>query len=538
MAGDVSRSTPANQEGTFEKAQRGTHFGLNPFSPVRLPERKAPPLERLDDEPPLRSCQTDCLKACAKGARIIEMACGTGKTRVMKELAKGISGRVPCLTCCVQQFGWILLGPTKEKCSHAKVLVIVPLLALLDQIAPDFPGFCKVGTGHNQKIDFGAEGFVAVARSVHLLKSLKFAAIFVDEAHHPLPPGMPKCKELYRFSATPTDDPDFRYKMGQGIEDGVLCDYDITVPAVTEHHAYVCLADLLVKQAGRFRRVLAYCNTVAEAKKFQMVLKELGLAARQINGATSRKRRTAAIEEFSGILTKPVHVMVTVEVLGEGINIPNADTCMFVEPRNSYRSVIQAIERVLRHHPGKTLAHIVLPAVAVPAKVGTEAFSSDLASSEMGGIAGIVQGHAAIHMEHEGPEQFVANLELPVVDMPRPNTEESARESNENPGGHPTTSSRGIDAVGASTREDRTGPARFCRETKRGASNAEKEKPAKNSPTTGQLGLEWAKPSACRLTRTLTRTLTCHQCPCLFQPQVGPLKIARLCPDAFLGTNI
>ena len=77
-------------------------------------------------------------------------------------------------------------------------------------------------------------------------------------------------------------------------------------------------------------------------------------------------------EEFCEDLTKPVHVMVTVEVLGEGINIRNADTCMFVEPRNSYRSVIQAIGRVLRHHPSKTLAHVVFPAMAVPANVNAK----------------------------------------------------------------------------------------------------------------------------------------------------------------------
>ena len=213
------------------------------------------------------------------------MACGTGKTRVIKELVTNISGRVPCIFMWgAEEFGYVRVDSALEKrprcgVEDAKVLIIVPLRALLDQFAPNFPGFCKVGTGHNQKIDFGAKGFVAVTKSVHLLRRLKLQAIFVDEAHHPLPPGMPKCKELYRFSATPTDDPDFRYTMGQGIEDGVLCDYDITVPAVTEHHAYVCLADLLVKQAGRFRRVLSYCNTVAEAKKFQMVVEELGLAA-------------------------------------------------------------------------------------------------------------------------------------------------------------------------------------------------------------------------------------------------------------------
>ena len=111
--------------------------------------------------------------------------------------------------------------------------------------------------------------------------------------------------------------------------------------------------------------MLAYCNSIAEAKRFRMVLRELGLAAWHVNGRTPSRSRDSVIAEFAGPLQKPVHVLVTVEVLGEGINIPNADTCMFVEPRNSYRSIIQAIGRVLRHHPAKTLAHIILPAVAV-----------------------------------------------------------------------------------------------------------------------------------------------------------------------------
>ena len=244
----------------------------------------------------------------------------------------------------------------------------MPLRALLDQFAVDFPSFCKVGTHHNEKIDFDAKGFLAVSKSAHFLQKLRFDAVFVDEAHHPLPPKLPKRKELFQFSATLEQEEgiDFQYTMGKAIEDGVLCDYDITVPAVTAHHAYVCLADLFLKQAGRFRRVLAYCNTVAEAKRFEMVLKESGLGAWHINAKTGWKERKRVMDEFTGSLKKPVHVLVTVEVLGEGANIPNADTCMFVEPRNSYRSIIQAIGRILRHHPAKPLGHIILPAVAVP----------------------------------------------------------------------------------------------------------------------------------------------------------------------------
>ncbi|CAE7353484.1 irc3 [Symbiodinium sp. CCMP2456] len=178
---------------------------------------------------------------------------------------------------------------------------------------------------------------------------------------------MPRCKDLFKFSATQKEDVDFRYSLGEAIEQGVLSDYDLTVPVTTQGHPYICLANLLLTQAGRFRRVLAYCNSVKEAERFQQVLDTVGLAAWHINAMTNGNQRERVMEEFSGELQKPVHVLVTVQVLGEGVNIPNADTCMFVEPRDSYVSIIQAIGRVLRPHPSKPMAHIVLPAIAMPA---------------------------------------------------------------------------------------------------------------------------------------------------------------------------
>ncbi|CAJ1416632.1 unnamed protein product [Effrenium voratum] len=323
------------------KTKRQTLPSTTPRRSTRL-SREASEVGQADcSDPRLRPCQRDCLKACAKGARVIEMACGTGKTRVIKEVVQNISGRV---------------------------LITLSLRALLEQFAIDFPSFGKVGTGYNKDIDWTAQGFLAVTDSVHLLEQLEFDAIFVDEAHHPLPAGFPKSQEVYRFSATHCDEPDFRYSMGQAMEDRILCDYDLTVPVVTPHHGhtYLSLASLLSKQAGRFRRVLAYCNSVREAKNFLIVLEKLGMAAWHMNGDTPPKKRKEILEQFAGALRKPVHVLVTVEVLGEGINIPNADTCMFVEPRSSYRSIVQAIGRVLRPHPAKPLAHIVLPAVALP----------------------------------------------------------------------------------------------------------------------------------------------------------------------------
>ena len=243
----------------------------------------------------------------------------------------------------------------------------MPSRVLLEQLAEEFPSFCKVGTGYNANINMTANGFIAVTHSVHLLQKLCFQLILVDEAHHPTPACFPSGQEVFLFSATHTRTTDFQYTMGDAIEDQVLCDYDLTVPVTAHGHAYVCLAQLLLSQAGRFRRVLAYCNSVHEAKRFQEVLQSIGLAAWHINGKTGLRKRRQVMHEFEGCLQKPVHVLVTVQVLGEGVNIPNADTCLFVEPRDSYRSIIQALGRVLRIHAAKPIAHVVLPAVTIAA---------------------------------------------------------------------------------------------------------------------------------------------------------------------------
>ena len=235
---------------------------------------------------------------------------------------------------------------------------------LLEQFAGDFPQFCKVGTGYNKRIDLDANGFIAIVDSVLLLQHLNFEGIFVDEAHHPAPLHMPFGRDVFKFSATHRDQADFKYTMGQAIEDGVLCDYDLTVPVINQDHPYVSLARLLLSQAGRFRRVLAYCNSVREARRFQQVLNSVGLAAWHMNSQTALSKRREVLRQFVGNLHKPAHILVTVQVLGEGVNLPNADTCMFVEPRNSYVSIVQALGRVLRKSAAKPLAHIVLPAVA------------------------------------------------------------------------------------------------------------------------------------------------------------------------------
>ncbi|CAE8651642.1 unnamed protein product [Polarella glacialis] len=309
-------------------------------------EKGLPRLPPEQPHPQLRQCQVDCLEACAQGARVIEMACGTGKTRVMRELADR----------CLRE-------------ARGRVLVLVPSRVLLMQLSEIFPEFCPAtemwaqGTGHNDRIDWASPGYVAVYDSAHLLSNITSADLHVDEAHHPLPEGCPEAGKVFRFSATHAGQVDFRYSLDRGIEDGVLCDYDITIPIVGLLTHLSDLAMMLRNGAGRYRRVLAYCNTVAEAKRFQRRAESCGLPAWHINGDSPEHERQHVLSEFSGPLKGAVHVLVTVQVLGEGVNVRNADTCIFVEPRSSYVAILQAMGRVLRTHPAKPLSHLILPAV-------------------------------------------------------------------------------------------------------------------------------------------------------------------------------
>ena len=84
-----------NQAGEAVAPETNYVFLVLRSTSARLSAALSSPTDSNGNVQPLRQCQCNCLEACAKGARVIEMACGTGKTRVMQELVSNVSGRVP-----------------------------------------------------------------------------------------------------------------------------------------------------------------------------------------------------------------------------------------------------------------------------------------------------------------------------------------------------------------------------------------------------------------------------------------------------------
>ena len=90
-----------------------------------------------------------------------------------------------------------------------------------------------------------------------------------------------------------------------------------------------------------------------EAITFAHMLLDVGIAADHYNAQTLALQRQEILSNFQ---RREAHgglrVLVTVDVLSEGVDLPAADTCLFVAPRRGIR-LRQCVGRVLRTHPEK-----------------------------------------------------------------------------------------------------------------------------------------------------------------------------------------
>ena len=75
------------------------------------------------------------------------------------------------------------------------------------------------------------------------------------------------------------------------------------------------------------RKVLAFCNTVQEARAFATLLNAADVPAGHYNGQTAAARRKDVLRGFED---GGLRVLVTVDVLSEGVDLPAADTCLFL----------------------------------------------------------------------------------------------------------------------------------------------------------------------------------------------------------------
>ena len=213
----------------------------------------------------------------------------------------------------------------------------------------------------------------------------------------------------------------YRIGFGEAVESGLLTDYKVLVLNVAEDQVAQqfqsfladenqelklddvaklvgCWNGLAKRQAGALsvsfahdpqpmRRAVAFNRSIKDSRKianqFEKLVSDhlvdlnnddttddLRVDASHIDGGFNAAEREKELEWLSGENDtqdgQPVcRILSNARCLTEGVDIPNLDAVLFLNPRNSVVDVIQAVGRVMRKAEGKKYGYIILP-VAVP----------------------------------------------------------------------------------------------------------------------------------------------------------------------------
>ncbi|WP_343245885.1 Helicase associated domain protein [Streptomyces sp. SID5785] len=197
------------------------------------------------------------------------------------------------------------------------------------------------------------------------------------------------------------------YSHADAIDDGVLADYQLLIPTITNTDLRTALTDtnlqtgfgptarrtsalhLAVLKAMRehdLHHVIVYFQQIADAadfaRQFPHTLRTLpetqrpswaaNLSVQSINGTHPPETRHTILDRFEkatrGILTNA-------QVLGEGVDLPAVDAVVFADRTASVRRIVQALGRALRKPP--TLDH-KMASLVIPAYTPPDADPSDL----------------------------------------------------------------------------------------------------------------------------------------------------------------
>lgn len=204
----------------------------------------------------------------------------------------------------------------------------------------------------------------------------------------------------------------YRLGFGEAVQRGLLTDYKVLVLAVDEAAINKQFQSLLVDEDGELsidevarivgcwkglssrgatpedggdvrvapmQRAVAFAANIKESKKtadmFDRVSRTLAQTnpasltcqAEHVDGGMNvaiRNSKLRWLETDPGV--DQCRILTNARCLSEGVDVPDLDAVMFLNPRNSQVDVVQSVGRVMRRAEGKDYGYIILP-VGIPA---------------------------------------------------------------------------------------------------------------------------------------------------------------------------
>ena len=315
----------------------------------------------------IRDYQTESIKIINNsGNCILKLPTGTGKSIIAIEYFK--------------------LNKNK------KYLFLVPFKPLLFQFKEEILNYSNftedqiqiIGDGYNI---FDAEKNITIStyNSINIFKEYHsfFYKIFVDEAHHFYTPVLYKnddeesdqteeketfyetIRKLRKYNnsvyLSATIDPIegfvyFKKDIRDMIQQNYLCDYTIKIPLFSKGNTLIHKCEYL---QNNHANTIIYCANITDAKQFYNTMESLRKnSTGYIDCDTKTKKRNEYIKNFkNGNLL----FLVNVNTLTEGLNAQIAKSVYLHHMPSSKTKIIQITGRILRKHPDKTFATVILP---------------------------------------------------------------------------------------------------------------------------------------------------------------------------------
>lgn len=216
----------------------------------------------------------------------------------------------------------------------------------------------------------------------------------------------------------------YRIGFGEAVEKGLLTDYKVLVLGVSESQVATSFQNLLANESNELaiddvaklvgcwnglakrrsgeleasfgddiapmKRAVAFNRSIKDSQKIEREFEDLvrinlrrpenddptddlGVQVRHIDGGFNAQSRAQLLNWLKQEPNEegPIcRILTNARCLTEGVDVPNLDAVLFMNPRNSMVDVIQAVGRVMRRAEGKKYGYIILP-IAIPDGVST-----------------------------------------------------------------------------------------------------------------------------------------------------------------------
>lgn len=290
--------------------------------------------------------------------------------------------------------------------SGAKVLFLNNNISILEQAKKEFKhyfgeeysyGLANSASMPKKDVDFLFGSFDKFANEFKKMDAKKFDYIIVDEAHHAQAPTYKKVvrhfepKYLLGMTATPVrldqkrieelfGDPIFNLGFGEALSGGLLTpikysimddelnvdeiekfmtsDEKITLNQLNSKFFIPKRDEEIVKTIRRKieetngKRTVIFCKNINHAEKIAELMSEAAV----VHSSMNIEEANARIESFKH---GQVPVLIAVDKLNEGVDIPEIDIVVFLRTTTSPIVLLQQMGRGLRLVPGKAYVHIL-----------------------------------------------------------------------------------------------------------------------------------------------------------------------------------